>query len=86
MGLIIAPVFVGEMLPETLSGSANDLLNMPLYQPNNQENDNTDGEEPTGIKSPNYTGKFSSTASSSPKATAGPDAETAEPDTETADP
>lgn len=84
MGLIIAPVFVGELLPPTLSGSVNKMIGMNLYQPNKQDNDDTDGEQPTGIKSPDYTGKFASTSSLSPKATAAPETDTTDP--ETADP
>jgi 1,3-beta-glucan synthase len=79
MGLIIAPVFVGTLLPPGLSDQAKDLAGMRLYQPNNQEHDNTNGEEPTGIKAPEYTGKFKTTESSSPKATPTPDPDTEDP-------
>lgn len=84
MGLIIAPVFVGEKIPASVATEVNGMLQMNLYQPNKQDNDDTDGEEPTGIKNPLYTGKFKSTSTESPRATAAPETDTTNP--ETADP
>jgi len=79
MGLIIAPVFVGTLLPPDVSKAANQ-IGMNLYQPNNQPNDNTNGEEPTGIKNPSYSGKFKPTETgTSPKATPTPEPDTADP-------
>lgn len=83
MGLMIAPVFVGELLPKTISEKAGDIMGMNLYQPNNQDNDDTNFEEPTGIKAPNYSGKFKSTESV-PIATGAPKTDTTDP--EKADP
>ena len=78
MGLMIAPVFVGDKLSPALE-QAKEIVGLNLYQPNNQENDDTDGEEPTGIKGPSYTGKFTLSATSSPKATTAPDPDAADP-------
>lgn len=83
MGLMIAPVFVGTLLPKTISEKAQDIMGMNLYQPNNQDHDDTNFEEPTGIKSPNYSGKFKSTESA-PIATGAPKTDTTDP--EKADP
>ena len=83
MGLIIAPVFVGTLIPGSVSEKAN-IQGILLYQPNNQLNDDTNGEEPTGIDGPSYTGKWKTTETgTSPKATATPpsDTETSSPDT-----
>ena len=83
MGLIIAPVFVGTLIPPEVSDKAN-FQGIRLYQPNAQDNDDTNGEEPTGIDAPGYTGKWKTTESgASPKATAtpSPDTETSSPDT-----
>lgn len=84
MGLMIAPVFVGEkLLSKDITDKAGDVFGMNLYQPNGQDNDDTNFEEPTGIKSPNYSGKFKSTEST-PIATGAPKTDTTDP--EKADP
>jgi len=84
MGLMIAPVFVGNMATDSLVDSVREIGGLMLYQPNGQKNDQTDGEQPTGIGSVGYKGKFTSTAASSPRVTADPDSGAADP--ETADP
>ena len=80
LGLIIGPIFAGRFIPPEASEAAQDLMGLNLYQKNDQERDNTDGRTPTGIDAGGaYTGKFTPSATASPKATSEPDSSNGDP-------
>jgi 1,3-beta-glucan synthase len=55
IGLIVGPIVAGPLLPANLGDQVNG-FGFALYQPNNQNQNDTQGTKQTGTGSPNYTG------------------------------
>ena len=61
VGLIVGPIVGGGSVSKTIDKSLG--RDFPLVQPNDLDNDNTDGDKATGTGAPGYTGKYRPTAS-----------------------
>jgi 1,3-beta-glucan synthase len=54
VGLIVGPVIAGKFIPSDIGDSL--MPSLKLFQPNNQDNDDTQGDTPTGTGRPDYDG------------------------------
>lgn len=55
VGLIVGPIVAGPMLPDNIASNVNG-FGFALYQPNNQNYNDTQGSKQTGTGMPGYSG------------------------------
>lgn len=56
VGLIVGPVYAGKKIPASLTDQLKDIAGFKLLQPNQLDNDNTNGSSQTGTGMDGYTG------------------------------
>lgn len=69
LALIIGPAVAGKYLPKSIM-KMDFLVSKGLIQPTDLSNDDTEGHDPTGVKSKGYSGILASLTSTTAKATA----------------
>jgi len=69
VALIVGPTVAGPMIPSSIGNSV-DNFGFALYQPNNQDHDDTRGTKQTGTGAPGYSGALLTMTTATAAATA----------------